>query len=165
MVRGDSALRQLPPALSISGASLGSEDAFYEARAGVPAGRFRGAECRGRKLEEDVCLVPHGSYLPLQRESGHCLGAPLGLLTFSDSSSKQGFTLLSYGKMTTGRAALAKCPGSDLLPHFSASLLTLPLNRKQKKQAYPGLIKGGTESFTHPFIYACNLFTHLAFTE
>lgn len=104
MVRSDSDLRQLPPALSISGASLGSEDAFYEARAGVPAGRFRGAECRGRKLEEDVCLVPHGSHLPLQRESGHCLGALLDLFTLSDSSSKQDFIQLSfYKKVTTGR--------------------------------------------------------------
>lgn len=110
VVRSDSDFEQLPPAPSISGASLGPEDACYEARARVPpAGRFRAAQCRGRKLEEDVCLVPRGSHHPLQRESGHCLGEPLGLFSFSDSSSGARFLSALLLRKNDHRKSLS-CP-------------------------------------------------------
>jgi hypothetical protein len=148
VVRSDSDCRRLPPTLSISGASLGSEDACYEARAGVPlAGHFRGAECRGRKLEEDVCLVPCGSHLPLQRESGHCLGEPLGLFSFSNSSSRARFLSALLPRKNDHRKSLScSCQRSRLwsllksLPpqhHHPATHRppTPALNRKYKRQA------------------------------
>lgn len=133
VVRGDSDLWQLPPALSISGASLGSEDAFYEARARVPAGRFRGVECRGRKWEEDVCLVPHRSHLPLQRESGHCLGATAWLVYLLKLQFQARFhSALLLRKNDHRKRLSCPCPGSDLLSHFSASHVTSSQKTTQK---------------------------------
>ena len=89
VVRGDSDSLRLGPAFK----DLTREESVSDLktpsmkqRPGRRAlGRLRcgaGAELHGRKLEGDVCLVPHGSHLPLVRENRAIVSAePLACLS------------------------------------------------------------------------------------